>query len=87
MNRIKAAVLIAVLPVSLAYAQPVFDKTAVEKMYAGEDVCVLNKSEHITIKKDGEQLKIQSFKSSDMLFLSDKASMFLNKSIFYYDPM
>jgi transglutaminase-like putative cysteine protease len=84
-NLIKSAFLLICLGAGTVGAQPVFDKAAIEKMYAGEDVCVLDKSEHITIRTSGDQLKIESYKSSDMLFLSDKASMFLNKSIFYYD--
>ncbi|HEX5002605.1 MAG TPA: DUF3857 domain-containing protein [Bacteroidia bacterium] len=68
-----------------AAQQPDVNFDDFNQRYPGQDVCILKKSEHLDISVSGGALKLKSVHNTDMLFLTDKASMFLNKSIYYYD--
>jgi len=70
---------------SLVKAQPVFNFQELQGLYPGKDIVILNQKEHLIIKKNGAGLKISTDKSSEILYLSEKASHLLEKSIFYFD--
>jgi len=84
---LKAIFLVAILPLTtmVEAQQPMVNFDDLSQRFPGQDVCILNKSEHLDISVSGDALKIKSVHNTDMLFLTDKASMFLNKSIYYYD--
>ncbi len=84
MNKLALLIFLVALS-SGAYAQPVFNFQELQGLYPGKDVILLNQKEHLIIKKNGQNLKISSDKSSEILYMSEKASHLLEKSIFYFD--
>jgi len=68
-----------------AQGQPVFNFQELRDLYPGNDAVILNQTQHIVITKSDEKLKIKTDKVSQVLFLTDKASHMLNKSIYNRD--
>jgi len=66
-------------------AQPTFNFQELQKLYPEKDAIILNQTEHLEIKNIQKGLKIETSRSSDILYLTEKASHLLNKSIFFYD--
>ncbi len=84
LNRFAVALLL-LLSTNNIYAQPVFNFVELQSLYPDKDVIILNQKEHLIIKNTSAGLKIQTNKSSEILYLSEKASHLLERSIFYYD--
>lgn len=70
---------------SAAFAQPSFEFSALKSMYANEDAVYLSAKEHVTVRIAGEKLDISNRITSEMLFLNDKAHMYAEKTVSYYD--
>ncbi len=78
-------VMMLLLTADNLYAQPVFNFVELQGLYPDKDVIILNQKEHLIIRNISGGLKIQTNKSSEILYLSEKASHQLERSIFYYD--
>ena len=66
-------------------AQPKFNFSEIKLKFPHEDAYVLNDKVEMNITIENDKPVIVSHISSDILLLNEKASMFTNKSLYYYD--